>query len=293
MESNKTSETSNVSQKNTDKNRKGLWPAVVLLLLNVLTPNIAFAREVDHLQEKENKLEISQFWVKTIENLRVKKAENVIKSQSERSPLTVQNKEELIEYYTEKYMPKEGCSLIEDLPPDSDIHYVELKPEPPKPNKKEIPSKPKKQKKSAAPKTTEYKGKAISMTEEEREWLEKLVEAEAGGEPYLGKLAVATVIANRVESPSFPDSVMGVIKANNGKRHQFQPWDDGRIYEVTPSEETKKAIKEVFDDGVRVLPEDVVYFAVVEVAFEDWMGKTREHIVNIGNHAFFSENAKT
>lgn len=274
----------------------------VLTLVGISVPNAVFATSdsdkaiasdfnSNHTEYK--KLKIHQYWKRKIEELRVKKAENIIKSQPERSPLTVQGKEELVEYYVEKYMPKEGCSLIEDLPPDSDIHYVEPKPEPPKPKTKEPPSNPRKQKKETTTKATGYKGNAISMTEMEREWLEKLVEAEAGGEPYLGKLAVATVIANRIESPSFPDSVMGVIKANNGKRHQFQPWDDGRIYEVTPSEETKKAIKEVFDDGVRVLPEDVVYFAVVEVAFEDWMGKTREHIVNIGNHAFFSENEKT
>lgn len=208
------------------------------------------------------------------EKMRIQKAEKLIALQSERSPLTLESKEKMIEFYAIQYMPKEGCSLTEDLPPDSDINYVQ-----PKPKKKIIHSKEK---------MVQRSGKAISMTKEERYWLEKMVEAEAGGEPYQGKLAVATVIANRVESPNFPNSVMGVIKANNGERHQFSPWDDGRIYQVTPSTETLRAVIEVFDEGKRVLPADTVYFAMIDVAFRDWMGKTREHVTNIGNHAFFS-----
>jgi N-acetylmuramoyl-L-alanine amidase len=39
----------------------------------------------------------------------------------------------------------------------------------------------------------------------------RLVHAEARAEPFEGKVAVAAVLLNRVESPSFPNSVAGVI----------------------------------------------------------------------------------
>ena len=45
--------------------------------------------------------------------------------------------------------------------------------------------------------------------------LAQMIEAEASGEPYIGKVAVGAVILNRVESPLFPDTVEDVI---------FQPW---------------------------------------------------------------------
>ena len=37
------------------------------------------------------------------------------------------------------------------------------------------------------------------------------VHGEARGEPYIGQVAVAAVILNRVDSPSFPKTVSGVI----------------------------------------------------------------------------------
>ena len=45
--------------------------------------------------------------------------------------------------------------------------------------------------------------------------LAQMIEAEAGAEPYAGKVAVGAVILNRVRSPLFPDTVEAVI---------FQPW---------------------------------------------------------------------
>jgi N-acetylmuramoyl-L-alanine amidase len=45
--------------------------------------------------------------------------------------------------------------------------------------------------------------------------LARLVYAEADGEPYVGKVAVAAVVLNRVRSPLFPDTIAGVI---------YEPW---------------------------------------------------------------------
>ena len=52
---------------------------------------------------------------------------------------------------------------------------------------------------------------ALSYHESEIYTLARLVHAEARGEPYLGKVAVAAVVLNRVRSASFPNTISGVI----------------------------------------------------------------------------------
>ena len=41
--------------------------------------------------------------------------------------------------------------------------------------------------------------------------LAKIISAEARGEPYVGQVAIGAVILNRVEHPSFPNTIAGVI----------------------------------------------------------------------------------
>ena len=44
--------------------------------------------------------------------------------------------------------------------------------------------------------------------------LARLISAEARGEPYTGQVAVGAVVLNRIEHPSFPNSLSGVIYQN-------------------------------------------------------------------------------
>lgn len=78
----------------------------------------------------------------------------------------------------------------------------------------------------------------IDISSSERELLERLVEAEAGAEPYLGKVAVAAVVINRVLSPLFPNNVRDVIY----QPRQFTPVSNGRINRVVPSKDTQAAV---------------------------------------------------
>ena len=48
--------------------------------------------------------------------------------------------------------------------------------------------------------------------------LAKVISAEARGEPYSGQVAVGAVILNRVEHPSFPNTVAGVVYRPAGGR---------------------------------------------------------------------------
>ena len=41
--------------------------------------------------------------------------------------------------------------------------------------------------------------------------LARLISAEARGESYMGQVAVGAVVLNRVEHPSFPDTISGII----------------------------------------------------------------------------------
>ncbi|WP_460040107.1 cell wall hydrolase [Thermaerobacter litoralis] len=71
------------------------------------------------------------------------------------------------------------------------------------------------------------------------ELLARMVEIEAGNEPYEGKVAVAAVILNRVRSPQFPDSIRAVIF----QRGQF-PTAAERLPEVRPGSSERRAARE-------------------------------------------------
>lgn len=66
---------------------------------------------------------------------------------------------------------------------------------------------------------------AASYNESETYLLGRLVHGEARGEPYVGKVAVAAVVLNRVKSPSFPNTISGVIYPVPGA---FDAVSDGR-----------------------------------------------------------------
>ena len=55
--------------------------------------------------------------------------------------------------------------------------------------------------------------------------LAAIVYCEAGGESYKGKLAVAAVVVNRVQSSRYPDNVEAVIK----QKSQFSAVRSGRF----------------------------------------------------------------
>lgn len=79
----------------------------------------------------------------------------------------------------------------------------------------------------------------ISVTDDERNLLARLVEAEARGEPYEGKVGVAIVVLNRVLSEEFPNDIRSVIY----QKGQFSPVSNGSI-NCNPSEESYQAVDE-------------------------------------------------
>jgi N-acetylmuramoyl-L-alanine amidase len=90
-------------------------------------------------------------------------------------------------------------------------------------------------------------------SDEEIEILERVVEAELTGCSYESKKNATSVIINRTKSDSFPDSIKEVVF----QKSQFSSVSDHRYYEVTITKETKKAVKDVINNGVVT---DALYF---------------------------------
>ncbi len=65
----------------------------------------------------------------------------------------------------------------------------------------------------------------VSFAEGDLYLLANLIYCEAGGEPYVGQVAVGSVVMNRVLSSKFPDSIIGVIY----QKGQFAPVASGRL----------------------------------------------------------------
>ncbi|WP_226087538.1 cell wall hydrolase [Mesobacillus sp. S13] len=115
------------------------------------------------------------------------------------------------------------------------------------------------------------------IKEEEVKLLARLVHAEAKGEPYEGKVAVAEVVLNRVENEQFPDSVKEVIYQKNA----FQPVQNGAINKPA-NEEAINAVEDALENDNKI---DSLYFYNPDTATSQWIF-TREVVKTIGKHAF-------
>lgn len=72
--------------------------------------------------------------------------------------------------------------------------------------------------------------------------LSRLVYGEARGEQYIGQVAVAAVVLNRVSSPNFPNTVAGVIY----QRGAFDVVSDGQI-NLSPNKTAKSAAQDALN----------------------------------------------
>ena len=72
--------------------------------------------------------------------------------------------------------------------------------------------------------------------------LARLVYGEARGEEYIGQVAVAAVVLNRVKSPNFPNTVAGVIY----QRGAFDVVSDGQI-NLSPNQTAKNAARDALN----------------------------------------------
>lgn len=114
-----------------------------------------------------------------------------------------------------------------------------------------------------------------AMTDAERWEVASVVEAEAGGEPYAGKLAVAQCVFQAVKD----DGVRPVEAIERYSYTKNRP---------QPSEEAYKAVDEVFLYGRIVATEPIKYFYSPARTSSEWH-ESQDHVMTINNHRFFSE----
>ena len=110
--------------------------------------------------------------------------------------------------------------------------------------------------------------------------LARLISAEARGEPYEGQVAVGAVVLNRVEHPSFPNSIAEVIYQPGA----FSCLDDGQFDEPV-AESAYRAAQDAIN-GWDPTYGAIYYFNPI-TATSKWIW-SRPLIVNIGKHRFCS-----
>lgn len=115
-------------------------------------------------------------------------------------------------------------------------------------------------------------------------WLARIIEAEAGGEPYQGRVAVGNVVLNRVKSNDFSNNIYDVIFEYYGSIPQFSPVADGTIYN-NPSQASINAAKDALN-GARPVGNST-YFFNPDKAAGSWIVNNKSYLSRIGGHVFY------
>lgn len=125
---------------------------------------------------------------------------------------------------------------------------------------------------------------AFATGESSRRILERIVEAEAGGQDVKGRLLVANVILNRVKSKQFPNTIKGVVFSPG----QFSPVSNGRYYSVTVSKKTKLAVEKAL--AGEDVSKGALYFMCRSASDPDnvtWFDRALTKLFSYGGHEFF------
>ena len=112
-------------------------------------------------------------------------------------------------------------------------------------------------------------------------WLSRVIYTESGNQPLEGKMAVGNVVMNRVNHPSFPGTIEGVLAQKN----QFTTYWSGHIARSTPNAESVIAAKLVLDGGVVEEVKNALYF---DSAANSWASRNRTCVAVIGGHRFYA-----
>ena len=108
--------------------------------------------------------------------------------------------------------------------------------------------------------------------------LARLISAEARGEPYVGQVAVGAVVLNRIDHPSFPDSMSGVIY----QKGAFSCLDDGQ-WNKPVADSAYKAARDALNGWDP--SGGAIYYFNPSTATSKWIW-SRPLITTIGKHRF-------
>lgn len=117
--------------------------------------------------------------------------------------------------------------------------------------------------------------KRYALTDAERLEIAQVLTAEAGGEPFAGKIAVAQCILQTCEDEGIrPDEVLRVY-AYSKRRPE-------------PTQEALEAVQDVFDFGIVATTEPIKYFYAPALVDSEWH-ESQIYVMTINGHRFFKE----
>ncbi len=125
-----------------------------------------------------------------------------------------------------------------------------------------------------------YSGKSSSSSNGDVYLLARLISAEARGEPYLGQVAVGAVVLNRIDHPSFPNSLSGVIYQSGA----FSCLYDGQFNQPV-SDSAYRAAREALAGSDPT--GGAIYYFNPATATSKWIW-SRPLLIIIGSHRFCS-----
>ncbi|WP_243103852.1 cell wall hydrolase [Clostridium sp. JN-1] len=127
--------------------------------------------------------------------------------------------------------------------------------------------------------------KKVYITQKDLDLMAKVVYAESNCEPFEGKVAVASVILNRLKYPEFPKTVEGVIM----QKGAFSCVNNDGTISAPQSEDCYKAVLEALNGSDPT--GKAVFFYNPQIATSRWMKDiNKENVKTIGNHVFFTAN---
>lgn len=115
------------------------------------------------------------------------------------------------------------------------------------------------------------------LTDDERDTVERVVMAEAGGECYEGQVLVAQCILNASEKTGQrpPEAVKTFSYTRNRPE---------------PTQSVKDAVAAVFDDGEIYINEPILYFYAPARTTSNWH-ESQIFVIELGGHRFFKERS--
>lgn len=126
--------------------------------------------------------------------------------------------------------------------------------------------------------STTASGKSVGPKNVDVNLLARCVSAEARGEPYVGQVAVAAVILNRLKDPAFPNTIADIIY----QPLAFSSVADGQI-NMAPTSSALKAAQEALSG---VDPTGGALFFFNPAKTKNKFIWSRPQIMQIGNHIF-------
>ena len=134
----------------------------------------------------------------------------------------------------------------------------------------------------------------MGITKSEFDYLARIVQAEAGGEDIIGKIMVANVIINRLNSScndfrnvnTIKEVILQTNRNSQGQvTYQFSPVRDGSFARAIPSQSTNEAVRRALNGEDH--SQGATFFRRARDKHGTWHYNNLRHLFTHGGHAFF------